>query len=426
MLPAPRVRPALTMAAMAGLVTASLCVAPNLATASARPGAEQVLYSFAGPNGAGPLNGVVAGPGGVLYGTTVFGGSHGGGCVFALIPKGSGYTERILVSFNGADGAKPGGNIALGSHGDLFGDSDSGGALGGGNVFELVPNGTGYTEKVLHNFAGGTDGAQPIGTPVLDAHGDVFGTTQFGGTGGQGIVYEMKASASGYTEKVLHAFANTGGQPQTGLSIASDGTLFGSLYGFSVVNQDGTIFRLQLRKSGPVYTDLYNFTGHTDGANPIAPLTVDNHTGVLYGTTQYGGLRDNGTVFSLTPSGHGYTERVLSALSSGRDGFGPQAPLLLTASGDLFGTANLGGIRCAGIGCGTVFELTPSGPAYTFGVVYRFTGPPDGAETQYAGVTAGPGGELFGTTRSGGTAHTCYDGGPGGALGCGTVYKVAP
>jgi hypothetical protein len=105
---------------------------------------------------------------------------------------------------------------------------------------------------------------------------------------------------------------------------------------------------------------------------------------------------------------------------------GPPPPLVLTRGGDPFGTASLGGIRCAGIGCGTVFELTPSGPAYTFRVVYRFTGPPDGAETDYAGVTAGPGGALFGTTRSGGTAHKCYDGGPGGALGCGTVYKVAP
>jgi uncharacterized repeat protein (TIGR03803 family) len=313
---------------------------------------------------------VAPGPDGVLVGTTVFGGRHGGGCVFSLTPKGSSYTERILFSFGGSHGVKPGGNVVADAHGDLFGETVIGGAANAGTVFELVPAGAGYTERVLHSFA------------------------------------------------------NAGGPPQPGLTMASDGTLYGTLYGTSAVNPDGTVFRLQLRKTGPVYTDLYNFPGGTAGANPIAALTVDNHTGVIYGTTQYGGTGDNGTVFSLTPSGSGYTERVLHAFASGNAGFGPQAPLLRSANGDLFGTADLGGTRCSGIGCGTVFELTPTGPAYTFRLVYSFTGPPDGAEPQYSGVAAGPGGTLFGTTRSGGTPRTCADGGPGGVHGCGTVYKL--
>jgi len=82
-----------------------------------------VLYSFAGPNGAGPLSGVTAGPGGVLYGTTVFGGAHGDGCVFSLTPGSSGYTEPVLFSFGGTDGAKPGGDVVAGAHGDLFGET---------------------------------------------------------------------------------------------------------------------------------------------------------------------------------------------------------------------------------------------------------------------------------------------------------------
>jgi uncharacterized repeat protein (TIGR03803 family) len=413
------------MAATAGLVTAGLCPAPNPAAASARAGPEQVLYSFAGPGGAGPLSGVVAGPGGVLYGTAVFGGGHGGGCVFSLTPHGSGYTERVLFSFDGKDGETPGGTIALGAHGDIFGDNVAGGAYGDGTVFELLPKGTGYTEKVLHNFTGGTDGDQPIGTPVLDSHGDVFGVTQFGGTGGIGVVYEMKASPTGYSERVLHNFPNIGGVAQAGLTLASNGTLYGTNYGAGETHQDGYVFRIQLRKTGPVFTDLFNFHGK-DGSTPYAPVTVDSHTGVIYGTTQYGGTRNDGTVYSLTPSGKGYTERVLHSFGAGQTGFAPEGAVLRTAGGDLFSTTSVGGIRCHGIGCGTVFELTPAGPAYTFHEVYRFTGPPDGAESDNSGLAAGTGGELFGTTRSGGTARDCSDGGPGGVLGCGTVYEVAP
>jgi len=159
-------------------------------------------------------------------------------------------------------------------------------------------------------------------------------------------------------------------------------------------------------------------------------LTVDNHTGVIYGTTQYGGSRrgiGNGTVFALTPHGSGYTERVLHALGATRGaGFAPEGTLLHEANGDLIGTASLGGIKCGGIGCGTIFELAPAGTRYTFRVIYHFTGPPDGADPQRSGLAPGPGGTLIGTTRSGGTSRTCADGGPGGVLGCGTVYQITP
>jgi uncharacterized repeat protein (TIGR03803 family) len=424
----PRLRPGRTLAAATAALTAAwLCLAPP-ASASARAGAEKVLYSFAGANGAGPLNGVIDGPGGKLYGTTVFGGRHGLGCVYALTPSGSGYTEKVLFSFGNADGAKPGGNVAAGAHGDLFGETVIGGAHQNGVAFELVPAGSGsYTEKVLHTFTGGADGGQPIGAPVLDARGDVFGVTQFGGTGGQGVIYELTRSASGYTEHVLHSFASQAGQPQAGLTMTSTGTLFGTLYGASAVNTNGTVFRLQLTRAGPVYADIYNFLGGTDGSNPFAVLTVDGHTGAIYGTTEYGGGSGSlGTVFSLTPAGPGYTERVLHSFTTHRGGFLPQAPLLREANGDLFGVTDIGGTGCSGIGCSTVFELVPAGTAYTFRVLYRFTGPPDGAEAEWAGLIPGPAGTMIGATRSGGTARNCADGGPGGALGCGTIYQITP
>jgi len=390
-----------------------------------------VLFSFAAKPCAGPLDGVIAGPGGVLYGTTDFGGIDDGGCVFSLTPGSSGYTERVLLKFrfSGPGGGKPQGIVAD-ARGDLFGNTTIGGTDNIGVVFELVPGGSGgYTERILHNFTGGTDGSQPVGVPVLDAHGDLFGVTQFGGTGGQGVVYEMQRTPTGYTEKVLHTFASTGGLPQAGLTIASDGALFGTIYGFGQANPDGTVFRIQRGTAGAVYTPLYNFKGGTDGSMPDGALTVDNHTGVIYGVTQYGGSGGigNGTVFSLTPHGSGYTEHVLHAMAaSGADGFAMEGQLLLTARGSLFGTATSGGIKCSGIGCGTLFELTPSGTSFTFRLVHRFTGPPDGADPEWSGLIPGPGGTLIGTTRSGGTARDCSDGGPGGVHGCGTVFRLTP
>jgi uncharacterized repeat protein (TIGR03803 family) len=421
-----RTHPARLLAVAVAVATAGLCLTPGSASASARADTEQVLISFAGPNGAGPLNGVTAGPGGVLYGTTVFGGRHGNGTAYSLTPSGSGYTERVLFSFNGAAGSRPGGNVAVGAQGDLFGDTVIGGADNNGVAFELVPAGAGrYTEKLVHIFTGGADGGQPIGAPVVDSHADVFGVTQFGGTGGQGVIYELTPSAAGYTEHVLHNFANGAGDPQAGLTMTSTGTLFGTLYGASAVNTNGSVFRLQRRKAGPVYTDIYNFRGGSDGSNPFAVLTVDGFTGVIYGTTEYGGgSRSYGTVFSLTPAGPGYTERVLHSFATPRDGSLPQAPLLREPSGDLFGVTDIGGIGCSGIGCSTVFGLAPAGSGYAFRVVYRFTGPPDGAEAEWAGLIQGPGGTLIGATRSGGTAGDCSDGGPGGAIGCGTIYKI--
>jgi uncharacterized repeat protein (TIGR03803 family) len=399
---------------------------PGTALASARAGTERVLYSFAGANGAGPLSGVISGPGGVLYGTTVFGGRYGTGCVFALTPSGGGYTERVLFSFHGAAGSQPGGNVVAGAHGDLFGETIVGGAAGNGTVFELVPGQHGYAEHVLHSFAGGADGSQPIGAPVLGAHGELYGVTQFGGTGNRGVIYAEVPSATGYTEHVLHSFASGHGQPQAGLAMAAGGTLYGTLYGADAFSQDGSVFSFKPSGTAPGYTDLHDFRGGSDGSSPFAALTVDNRTGVIYGSTQFGGADNTGTIFSLTPSGTGYTERVRHAFTLGKGGYAPEAPLLIGAGGVLFGTTNIGGVGCSGTGCSTIFALTPAGAGYGFRVLHRFTGPPDGAEAEWSGLIPGPGGHLFGTTRSGGTAHACSDGGPGGASGCGTVYTITP
>lgn len=424
---APRRPMALAMSVAVAALAASVGLGQMAASAAVPPAVvtEEVLHSFGGGDGAGPLSGVSVGPGGVLYGTTVFGGTYGGGTVFTLTPRRGGYRERILYSFDGADGAKPAGNVVADARGDLFGDTSLGGAWNWGNVFELVRKKRGYSERVLYSFTGYVDGQEPVGAPVLDAHGDVFGTTQFGGAYGRGAVFEVSPAHAGYTERVLHSFPGTFGQPQAGLAISADGRLYGTIYGFGSDDPYGSVFSLRPTKTGAVYTDLYDFQGAGDGENPFATLTIDDATGVIYGTTEYGGTDANGTVFSLTPSDGRYQERVLWSFTRGRDGVIPQSPVLRTFDGRLYGTTALGGVGCSGIGCGAVYVLVPSGPEYRYRVLHRFTGPPDGAGPAWSGLALSPGGELFGTTRSGGTETGCADGGSGGVLGCGTVYELA-
>ncbi len=409
---------------LAGVLTVATLTGAPAASASSQSAQEQVLYDFSGPNGAGPLSGVSLGADGTLVGTSVFGGKHGDGDVYELTPDGSGYTETILHTFGGGvDGSKPDGNVVANSQGDLFGVTTVGGADQQGTAYELVPSGSGYIATVIHTFTGGADGSQPIGTPVLNTSGDLFGVTQFGGTTDGGVAFEISPTKTGYREHVLHDFSFGAALPQAGLSMAEDGTLFGTGYGAGNVHTDGLVFRLRPEGKQYAYTDLYNFKGGTDGSNPFAALTVDGATGDIFGTTEYGGgAGGEGTVFELTPSGPGYAERVLHAFTP-KQGALPESPVLVEADGDLFGTATGGGTGCNG-GCGTVFELIPSGSTYSFKVVHRFTGPPDGAEPEWAPLVPEANGDLLGTTRSGGTASSCSDGGPGGVTGCGTLYQI--
>jgi len=420
-----RVIPARTLSGvMIGIILIAASGAP--ASASLKVEQEQVLYDFSGPNGAGPLSGVTLGAGGSLYGTTVFGGKYGDGDVYKLAPGRSGYAETILHTFGGsADGSKPDGNVVANNRGDLFGVTAVGGIDAQGTAFELVPSGPHYIETMIHTFTGRADGGQPIGTLVLDASGGLFGVTQFGGSTDGGVAYELSPTKTGYREQVLHNFAVSAALPQAGLTMAMNGTLYGTGYGAGSVHTNGLVFRLRPDAKGYAYTDLYNFKGGADGSNPFATLTFSASSSDIFGTTEYGGgAGGEGTVFELTPSNSGYSERVVHRFTP-KQGVLLQAPVLLEADGNLFGTTSGGGTGCNG-GCGTVFELISSGSTYQFKVLYRFSGPPNGAEPQWAPLVLEANGDLLGTTRSGGTASSCSDGGPGGVTGCGTLYQIEP
>jgi uncharacterized repeat protein (TIGR03803 family) len=409
-------------------------------TAGARQ--ETVLYSFgATGDGAGPGFGVITDASGALYGTTIFGGTKkaAAGTVFKLSPNGSGYSESLLYSFGGGrDGEGPLGGLAIDKQGAFYGvtlvGGNSGCIDGGcGLVFKLKPHqrGSGYIESTLYRFANTGDANQPVGTPVIDTSGNVYGATQFGGLANDGAVFKLtpdSRAASGYAERVIYSLSGGAGGylPQSGLAIDEHGALYGETqYGgnLSVCSGGcGVIFKLTPSGSAYVGKVIHAFGARPDGQQPMAAVTVDNNTGKIFGTTEYGGTFD-GTAFELTPSGSGYTERILHDF--GRHGTQlDTSPLLLAPHGDLYGAVNQSGGGCGNTGCGSVFELVKSGSNYSYKLLLNFHKALNGAEPESTALIMGADGALHGTTRSGGSETGCADGGPGGALGCGVVFKL--
>ncbi|MFZ1016484.1 MAG: choice-of-anchor tandem repeat GloVer-containing protein, partial [Candidatus Cybelea sp.] len=140
----------------------------------------------------------------------------------------------------------------------------------------------------------------------------------------------------------------------------------------------------------------------------------------------WGGTKDIGTLFKLTRKGSIYSNTVLHSFTGKGDGFLPEGTPLLESNGTIYGTAALGGENCHGIGCGTVFEIAPAKSGFSFRVLYAFPRPAKGAEPQQTHLVTDASGALYGTTRSGGKETNCADGGPGGAKGCGVVFKIVP
>jgi hypothetical protein len=410
----------------------------SIRTASPPKWQETVIHSFGGSDGAGPVSNLIPGDKGSFIGTTLFGGI-GAGTVFELTPSGSSYSEKVLYNFKGGlDGESPWGIVAD-AGGTIYGITFLGGSSGnGGNgwgtVFKLTPGGSGYTESVLYRFTGGTDAWEPVGPPVLDANGAIYGVSSFGGARNDGAVFKLAPNESGYVESVIYSFpGGSGGQlPQAGLTIDKHASIYGTtMYGGSTqgyCGSDGgcgTVFKLTRKGSGYSESIIHAFNG-SDGNLPFGVVTSSERTGAIYGTTYWGGVKGVGVVFKLTPHGSTYAESVLHNFKGNADGFLPEGTLLLGSGGVLYGTAALGGGGCHGIGCGAVFELMPSHPGYAFRVAYDFKKPIHGAEPQQTNLLSDASGAIYGVTRSGGSQTSCSDGGPGGALGCGTVFKIVP
>lgn len=321
-----------------------------------RDRAEKVLYRFDG----GEPQDTMIDLDGTLYGITAAGGANQWGAVYGVQP-GTG-KERTVYSFQGgADGYFPEAGL-LNVRGMLFGTTVGGGESQQGMVFAVDP-GTG-TKQVVYSFAGGNgDGSDPQ-SDLINVNGTLYGTTRAGGPGAGGTVYAVNPKNG--KEKVVHFFAggSDGIEPYAGL-INVAGTLYGATLregGGSCFGGCGTLFSIDL--STGTETVLYIFQGGADGANPTSALL--NVGGILYGTTGGGGagcsaITGCGTVFSIDPETG--KEKVLHVFRDGSDGSRPSAPLI-DVGGTLYGTTYAGGgatfpAPCFQTGCGTIFSYRP-------------------------------------------------------------------
>jgi len=317
-------------------------------------------------------------------------------------------TETVLHAFTGgrlsADAALPYAGLAL-HDGKLYGTTEDGGTYGEGAVYEITKAGA---ESVFYSFTGGPDGGEPVADVVFDKSGNLYGTTFSGGTSAWGTVFRVAADSN---ESVVYNFAGKpdGGQPEAAVILDNEGNLYGTTYAQGS-HKYGTVFKVD---SAGIETTLYSFTGRADGAYPLSRLVLFN--GELYGTTSAGGKHGYGTVFKMTLAG---VETVLHSFAAGTDGANPTAGLSLYR-GNFYGTTlGGGGSGCTDFGppygCGTVFEISPSGREQ---VLYSFLAGSDGSTPRSSVIFDGSG-NLYGTTSYGGGSNTCD-------FGCGTVFRLA-
>ena len=386
-------------------------------------GQESILHSFQrGTDGFGPVAGLIMDSGGNLYGATYKGGPNGGGTVFKISATGQ---ESILHSFGtGADGSGPVGGLVIDSAGNLYGTTYKGGANDDGTVFKITAAGN---EAVLHAFTA-ADGRFPKAGLVMDSAGNLYGTTYSGGPNGGGTVFKITVAGN---ETVLHAFTATdGGLPKAGLVMDGAGNLYGTTFSGGESNRGesggGTVFEISatgkemvLHSFGkePDRLGLEDVPRRLDGSHPDAGLILDGK-GDLFGTTYYGGGRDDGTVFEISAAGK---ETVLH-IFGGMDGANPYAGLIMDGNGNLFGTTRNGGAQ----NDGTVFRLNPNGEEFVLHsfseAVYKALSNgknPDCDDPKvcdgagpYGGLVMDSAGNLYGTTRW------------GGAKGAGAVFKI--
>jgi hypothetical protein len=411
---------------------------------------EDILHTFVGQDGAVP-EGLFFDRAGHMYGTTQMGGSGpctspGQGCgeVFeaTLVRDAWGaitWQKRVIYEFQGGidDGAAPMATLVIDGAGNLYGTTTDGGGLeygsGCGTVFMLHRAGGKWNETVLYKFTCGSDGGSPESPVTLDSAGNIYGTTYNGGLRicnqgfPCGVVYQLQHTESGWVETVIHSFDYAdGADPVGGLVRDSAGNLygvtpFGGQRHLDPYEPTGTIFELSPTASGWSFQVLYRFPA--GGGGSYAGLTIDA-SGNLYGTANVGGVYGLGSVYELQPPIQQGAPWVFSTLVSFNflEGSGPQAGVVLDKAGNLYGTTGGGGNSgqgCQGT-CGLVFELTPSDGYWTENVLYEFQGGTDGT---YPNTTPllDPWGNVYGTTAYGGDPNCIpfpqYSG-------CGIVYRI--
>ncbi len=440
-----------TLRATARLAVVAIAVAAALGmglASTSQAQTYQVIYNFhGGMDGGTPQAGLVFDRAGNLYGTTSARGSFDRGTVFKLGRRGSGWVLSPLYSFrNGNDGKFSVAPVTIGPDGNLYGITYNGGNSGCqdgcGIVYKLTLPPTvckavscEWSETVLYRFTGSGDGGNPTGGVRFDAAGNIYGTTERGGSG-SGTVFELTHSGSNWTESVLHSFnwQTEGSSPQSGVIFDSAGNVYGTTM-FQAPNNSGAVFELTPSGSGWTSATLRALAPASDGAYPAGGLIADA-AGNLYGTASSAGPNSGGTVFELSPASGGWTFSTLYGLACTgdwctdsfygtygakaplpprfSDSPGPQASLLRDTAGNLYGTTFSDGPY----GCGSVFKLTPSGGGWTYTSLHDFTGGMAGCMSA-ANVTMDANGNLYGTASIGGTGACDFNY-------CGFVWEITP
>jgi uncharacterized repeat protein (TIGR03803 family) len=298
-------------------------------------GNETVLYSFTGgADGAAPNGDLVCDSAGNLYGTSFEGGKHGRGNVFKVDPSGN---ETVLHNFAGPDGGSPEAGVVLDAGGNLYGTTNGGGADDDGVVFKIDPIGN---ETVLYSFTGGSDGGRPNARLIRDSLGNLYGTTASGGAHNSGVVYKVDPVGN---ETVLYAFTGgaDGGYPSTPVTRDSAGNLYGTTDSGGT-HAFGVVYKVD---SSGNETVLHSFTNGADGRYPYAGVVRDA-AGNLYGSTHNGGHGKLGVVYKLDASGN---LTVLHSFTGGADGAGPGGRLVRDSAGNLYGTTYPGGANRKGV-----------------------------------------------------------------------------
>lgn len=413
----PSYKLSVVLIAILGILTLT-AVLPTPAVAQT----ESTLYDFPGTEFSYTTYGLVFDSAGNLYGTSPYGGDYGLGEVFELSPtEGGDWTETTLHSFDTSSEFISFSNLIFDGAGRLFGTSSSDGTSGCGTVFALAKNAAGvWNEKVLHNFKSTNDGCFPLGGLLADNDGNLYGTTQTGGSDGEGTVFELSFKSGGFVEKILHSFSSrAGGQnPSGSLIMDAAGNLYGttSSGGGGNCRCDGTVYELSPAGGGR-WTErvLWNMPAYDDGADPNAGVVFDS-VGNLYGTTvDGGGGVGAGVVFELSPAGGGaWSSKVIHSFEEGgEDGFNPRGGLIFDAGGNLYGTTFQGGV---GTGAqGTVFKLSPAaGGVWSETILFSFIPTALDGYNPTSNLIFDSSGNLYGTTNTGGTGNG------------GTVFEITP
>jgi len=293
---------------------------------------------------------------------------YGAGCgtVYRLTPAASvcanalcSWREEVIYRFNGGqnDGANPSGDLTFDRAGNVYGTTVYGATYG--TVYELTRSGNNWTETVLHTFGFNLDGSGPSSGVVFDPVGNVYGTTAWGGINGHGTVYEMTPSSSGWNEQVLYNFGSSIlNTPVGSPTLDAVGNLYGST-AWGGAGLGGGVFELMQAYGGWSFSLLYN--GSSWAGGPFADLTWDA-AGNLYGTSRGGNGRAYGSIFRLVGSSGGWGYQALYNFDGGSQGGLPESNVTVDVNGNLYGTTFAGGCgACTGYpdnGCGVVWKLT--------------------------------------------------------------------